>query len=89
MTYVQDEFAAMNAFIAEFPDAHIVRNALDGGEFAEAWLWIFDLAGKMKPAISEALRSLIVNHLSKYYDEGFVIAAREQLDRLPLRSSAA
>lgn len=79
----------MNAFIAEFPDANIVENALDGGEFGEAWLWILDLAGKMRPAISDRLRSLITNHLAKHYNESFVSDAREQLDRLPRRSSVA
>lgn len=81
--------ALIEAFISEFPDVHIVRNALDGGEFDEAWLWIFDLASKMKPPISSGLRSRILDHFAKYYDGDYVAEVRAQLEALPRRPSKA
>lgn len=82
----------LEAFIAEFPRAHIVRDAMAGGEFEDAWDWLFNLTDKLRPAISDGLRRQVidffVNSDEEYFD-WYIEDVREHLAKLPRKQVSA
>lgn len=90
MSVMTSDQELLNAFIAEFPDAHIVNNAAAGGEFEDAWNWLFDLAGKMRPAITDGLRDRVRSHFTEDdYHDWYVAKVDELLVKLPRKESVA
>lgn len=82
----------LDAFIAEFPDARMVNSSARGGEYEEAWDWLFDLAGKMRPAISDSLRQMVTDHFAnsdEEYNDWYIAEVREHLAKLPRKESPA
>ena len=80
----------LDAFIAEFPEAYTVNSSALGGEYEEAWAWLFDLADKMRPAISDGLRARTLAFFedpAEEWTERYIAKVREHRAKLPRKET--